>query len=72
MPEPIEEKKILIVMTPDGACKITTQGIPSMPEMIGILETVKAMKVNEMLGIRPMPLPAPSRIIVPKKPGIIS
>ena len=47
------EKKILIVMSEDGSCTVTSDGITSMPELIGMLETVKAMKVNESLGIKP-------------------
>lgn len=49
----MEEKKILIVMGTDGSCTVTAQGIPTMPELIGILETVKSMKVCESLGIKP-------------------
>lgn len=47
------EKKILIVMGEDGSCKVSVEGIPSMQELIGTLEIVKAMKVNESLGIKP-------------------
>ncbi len=72
MPEEEEDesKRILIVMGADGSCKVSAAGIPTMPELIGILETVKAMKINEMLGIRPTPPPA-SPILLPKKPTII-
>ena len=47
------EKKILITINPQGAMSVTTEGIETLPEMLGILEMVKAGKINESFGIKP-------------------
>jgi hypothetical protein len=62
-----EEKKILIIISAEGACSVTSQGIPSMYETIGILEMVKVMKINDALGIKPYVSP----ILLPVKPKIM-
>lgn len=68
----MEEKKVLITISENGQWSVTAQGIPTMPELIGILETAKCMKVNDALGIRPAAPQAPAHgLLLPKKKGIL-